>query len=304
MSYKPNAFMSKAARSVLCGDLVSRFGAKLISNVGPNSLRRNDVMTILLPSSDGTAPETTPSQLLVNRIEIAGQDMVEAKRWLIVGAGGFGREVFSWTSGQLRATQSNFPVGFLDDDPGSLDQFPTLKERWAGRISTYSPQPGDRLLMAIGDPRSKLAVGEMLKLRGAVFASFAHPTAVIAQDVRIGVGCIICPFAVVCCNVRLGDFVLMNIGSVAGHDSIIGDGCTLSPHSDVAGKVNLKRGVFLGCQTAVLPKTQIGEFARIGAGSVVINHVSPGVSMMGVPAKRISWLQDDADVDQPDSMAG
>ena len=261
-------------------------------------------MMIQLASSDGKTPRKMPDRLQVCPIDIAGQNMVEAERWLIVGAGGFGREVFSWTFGQLRATQSDFPVGFLDDDPDSLSQFPTLKERWVGQISTYSPQSGDRLLMAIGDPTSKLTVGEMLKLRGAVFASFVHPTAVIAQDVRIGVGCIICPFAVVCCNVRLGDFVSMNVGSVAGHDSIIGDGCTLSPHSDVAGKVNLKRGVFLGCQTAILPKTQIGEFARIGAGSVVINHVSPGVSMMGVPAKRISWLQDDADVDQPDSMAG
>ncbi len=260
-------------------------------------------MTLLTPGS-GTAPETMLNQLPDCRVEIAGENMVVADLLLMVGAGGFGREVFSWTSGLLRATQSNFPVGFLDDDPNSLDEFPTLKERWMGRISTYLPQSGDRLLMAVGDPASKLAVGEALKARGAVFASFVHPTAVIAQDVHLGFGCIICPLAVVCCNVRLGNFVSMNIGSVAGHDSIIGDGCTLSPHSDVAGKVTLKRGVFLGCQTAILPKMQIGEFARIGAGSVVINHVSPGVSMMGVPAKRISWLQHDSDVEQPDSMAG
>ena len=260
-------------------------------------------MTLLTPSN-GIASETMPNQLPVRRVEIAGQNMVEADRWLIVGAGGVGREVYSWTSGLLRATQSDFPVGFLDDDLNSLDQFPTLKERWTGRISTYSPRTGDRLLMAVGDPTSKLAVGEALAARGAVFASFVHPTAVIAHDVRIGFGCIICPFAVVCCNVRLGNFVSMNIGSVAGHDSIIGDGCTLSPHSDVAGKVTLNRGVFMGCHTAILPNTQVGEFARIGAGSVVINNVSPGVSMMGVPAKRISWLQHDSDVDQPESMAG
>jgi sugar O-acyltransferase (sialic acid O-acetyltransferase NeuD family) len=260
-------------------------------------------MTLLSPCH-GTAPETTPNLLTVRGVEVAGQDMAEVRRWLIVGAGGFGREVLSWTSGLLSTAQSSTPVGFLDDDPTSLDPFPDLKELWVGRTSTYSPQSGDRLLMAVGDPSSKLAVGEALKSRGAVFGSFVHPTAVIAHDVRIGVGCIICPFAVVCCNVRLGNFVSMNIGSVAGHDSIIGDGCTLSPHSDVAGNVNLQRGVFLGCQTAVLPKTQIGEFARIGAGSVVINHVSSGVSMMGVPAKRIGWMKHESDVDQPDSMAG
>ncbi len=237
-------------------------------------------------------------RLSVDRPDIAGQSIVQVERWLIVGAGGFGREIFSWTLGHLRSTGSGLHVGFLDDNPVALDEFPTLKKCWAGRISDYSPEPGDRLLMAIGDPSTKLAVGDMLVARGAAFASFVHPTAVLAHDVKIGAGCIICPFAVACCNVRLGDFVSMNVGSLAGHDSIIGDGCTLSPHSDAAGQVELERGVFLGCQTVILPKTRIGQFSRIGAGSVVINHVRAHSSMMGVPAKRISWLKGDDDDDE------
>lgn len=217
----------------------------------------------------------------------------QAERWLIVGAGGFGREVYSWTFGRLWSTNADVNVGFLDDNSEALDSFPRLKSCWSGRISDYAPRSGDRLLMAIGDPSAKLTVGKMLQSRGAVFASFVHPSAIIAQDVQIGTGCVICPFAVACCNVRLGDFVLMNVGSLAGHDSVIGDGCSLSPHSDVAGQVQLERGVFLGCQTVIVPKTRVGEFSRIGAGSVVISNVRPNVSMMGVPAKRINWLKDD-----------
>ena len=85
----------------------------------------------------------------------------------------------------------------------------------------------------------------------------------------------------------------MNVGALVGHDSVVGDGCSLSPHSDVAGQVELERGVFLGCQTVIVPRMRVGEFSRIGAGSVVISHVRAGVSMMGVPAKRINWVKDD-----------
>jgi|GEM_PF-138426 len=226
---------------------------------------------------------------------VAVDSLTTVERWLIVGAGGFGREVYSWTLGQLHAAGANQRVGFLDDDATVLDRFPELKRLWVGRIADYEPQSGDRLLMAIGDPLAKLAVAEQLTARGARFASYIHPTAVLASDVHVGTGSIICPSVVICCNVRLGDFVLMNVGSLAGHDSTIGDGCTLSPHADVAGQVVLERGVFLGCHAVILPKIHVGEFSRIGAGSVIISQVKPHVTMMGVPAKRINWLQKDDD---------
>jgi len=246
----------------------------------------------MMDANPDNQQETVPSGFMVDARSPASVDC-QAERWLIVGAGGFGREVYSWTYGRLGSTASNVDVGFLDDNAHALDSFPRLKCHWSGRISDYTPCAGDRLLMAIGDPSTKLTVGRTLQSRGAVFATFVHPSAIIAQDVEIGAGCVICPFAVACCNVRLGDFVMMNVGALVGHDSIVGDGCSLSPHSDVAGQVELERGVFLGCQTVIVPRMRVGEFSRIGAGSVVISHVRAGVSMMGVPAKRINWVKDD-----------
>jgi len=253
-------------------------------------------MTFRLYSGDSNVFET---QQLAYRCPTAEHpdlmpfEPTEIERWLIVGGGGFGREVYHWTLGHLHSGDHGGSVGFLDDNQHCLDTFPDLVSLWRGRISEYSPQPGDRLLMAIADPAVKLKVGEHLIARGALFASFAHPKAIISPDTLIGVGCILCPFSVVCCNVRVGNFVSMNIGALVGHDSIVGDGGTLSPHSDVAGQVELERGVFLGCQTVILPKTKVGEFARVGAGSVVISNVRSHSTMMGVPAKRISWNKTD-----------
>lgn len=230
-------------------------------------------------------------QQTIRRLNVEGRviDELNVRRWLIVGAGGFGREVYSWTLGQLHSNEQRIPVGFLDDNPDCFDRFPQLKHLWVQRIADYSPQTGDRLLMAIADPNAKLSTGKLLADRGASFVSYIHPTAVLADDIRMGLGCILCPLSVVCCNAQLGDFVSMNVGSLAGHDSEIEAGCTLSPHANVAGQVKLERGVFLGCHSVILPKVHVGEFARIGAGSTVISHVRSHSTMMGVPATRVSW---------------
>lgn len=221
--------------------------------------------------------------------EVAGQCFVQAERWVIVGGGGFGREVYSWTMSELHSSGNGTPVGFLDENPDCFDDFPRLKSLWLGPVSSYVPQSGDRLLMAIADPRAKLAVGSSLLERGSVFASFVHPTVVISQDVKIGAGCVLCPFATVSCNVQISDFVSINVGSVIGHDSIIESGCTLSPNSNISGQVHLERGVFTGCQSVIFPKTRVGEFCRIGAGSVIVGHVRPNSTMMGSPAMHVKW---------------
>ena len=215
----------------------------------------------------------------------------QAERWLIVGAGGFGREIYYWTLGQLQSSGQNFPVGFLDDNPDCLQGFPSLASYWVDRIADFAPRPGDRLLMAIADPTVKLQIGQRLIERGATFATYIHPKAVVTADAKIGRGCIICPMSVICCNVQIGDFVSLNLGTVVGHDSIVSDGCTLSPNANLSGQSVLERGVFVGCQAVILPKVHVGEFARIGAGSSVIGHVRSHSTMLGVPAKRVSWTK-------------
>ena len=129
-----------------------------------------------------------------NLIDLTSE--VGVSRWLIVGAGGFGREVYSWTQAQIHKSRPGITIEFLDDNPDCLSKFPALQSHLAGSIQEYVPSPGDRLLMAIADPPAKLDTGSELLSRGAQFASYVHPTAILSEDCTIGVGSIICPFAV------------------------------------------------------------------------------------------------------------
>ena len=211
------------------------------------------------------------------------------KRLLIVGAGGFGREVLLWAADASKYQSEWSIAGFLCDDLNALDNY-DYDIPIVGGIQDYIPHDEDLLVMAIADTRNKLDLANKLEERGAKFITLIHPTVIVAKNAKIGRGCVFCPLSSVSCDTNVGNFVTVNTRSGIGHDSKIDDGCTLSSHVDLGGYVQMGRGVFVGSSANILPKTKIGDFATIGAGSVVLRSVKSGVTVFGVPAKTI-WEQ-------------
>ncbi|MFC1453932.1 acetyltransferase [Verrucomicrobiota bacterium] len=209
------------------------------------------------------------------------------KRLLIIGAGGFGREVLRWAL-DLPSVSRDWEVGgFLDANPKALAGYVCPYPVLADPI-TYRPETTDRFVCAIGKPSAKMALCNALNKRGAEFISLIHPTAIIGDQCTIGKGCIICPGVVITTDVSIGNFVTINLHSTIGHDAVIGDGCTLSAHVDITGFASLGQCVFLGSHASILPSAKVGNFAVVGAGSVVLKRVKPGVTVMGVPTKQIA----------------
>lgn len=209
------------------------------------------------------------------------------KRLIIIGAGGFGREVLQWAL-DCEKVQNEWKVtGFLDDNFAALDgydcSFPIL-----GDTSSYQIDNNDRFICAVGNPTIKLKLCTSLKDRGGIFTTLIHPSAYVGDRCVLGIGCILSYGALLTTDVKLGNFVTINVYTTVGHDVIIDDGCTLSAHCDVTGFARLERGVFLGTHASILPGGKIGEQAVVGAGSVVLRKVPAGATVMGVPAKQIA----------------
>lgn len=209
------------------------------------------------------------------------------KSLYIVGAGGFGREVFCWLQHMPEWCMEWKFMGFLDaKGPAALQpyKFPAAV---VGDPATFQPESGDQFIMAIADPATRLKIARELRIRGASFPTVKHPTVTIGLECFFGSGCVICPGAVINTNVVMGDFVIVNSQTTIGHDAVVGEGTTLNGHVDITGGVILGEGVFVGSHASILPGAKVGAYARVGAGSVVLRKVGAGTTVMGVPAKQI-----------------
>ena len=210
--------------------------------------------------------------------------MINWASMIIVGAGGFGNEVFEYArdaSGLL----DNFRIkGFLDDD---LSLRGPLPAPLLGTPGAYQPELADRFVVSVGDSGARERIVHDLAGRGGRFISLVHPTAYVASTASIGAGCIVAPFCALGDNARLGDHVIMTWYASAGHGTVIGSFSMLSPHAVVNGGATLDRGVFLGTHASINPLVKIGAWTKVAAGSVVYESVSVGCLASGNPATAL-----------------
>ncbi len=146
------------------------------------------------------------------------------KKLIIVGAGGFGREILKYAQDVRKQTNDFEIAGFIDDNPDALNEY-NYDIRIIGNIRNYEPKVNDIFVLGIESPQGKLEISSILLEKGANFFSLIHPTAEIGNNVTIGRGCVLCPHSGISCDVRVGDFVTLNAHAAIGHDVIISDGC-------------------------------------------------------------------------------
>jgi acetyltransferase-like isoleucine patch superfamily enzyme len=111
------------------------------------------------------------------------------RKLLIVGAGGFAREV----QGYIEDDNPLFLFkGFLDDRSNLLEKTPR-SPGIIGSPDTYIPESDEVFMAAIGDPRARERYTRHLRELGVDFATVIHPLAHVSRRAAIGTGCIIAP---------------------------------------------------------------------------------------------------------------
>jgi len=220
----------------------------------------------------------------------SGRRSDQMNRLVLAGAGGFGREIFSWAHEATDDGRSWGDIVFIDDNPDALGAVAFPARRIAS-IADYLPAEADRVVITVGIPQTKRRISEMLGALGARFQTLRHPSAIVGATSEIGEGCILCPGVVVTANARIGRCVALNVHSTVGHDAVVSEYSTLSGHADVTGGAVLEAGVFMGSHAAVAPGVRVGAYALIGAGTVAFHDVEPGATIVGVPGRNIGVFQ-------------
>ena len=209
------------------------------------------------------------------------------KNLIIVGAGGFGREIANAAEDAVGYGSTFVLKGFLDRNPAALEGFdgypPIL-----GDCETYAPQPDDVFFIALGNLGLRRKNAELLAAKGAKFQTLVHRTASLGRNVTVGEGSYIAHNAVLTADITVGRHVCVFHGSVIGHDGRVGDFSHVSSLVFFGGGVTVGDGVTVHPGVRVAPFKRLGDGATVGIGSVVLSNVRAGMTVFGNPAQDIS----------------
>ncbi|MEZ0232283.1 MAG: NeuD/PglB/VioB family sugar acetyltransferase [Methylophilaceae bacterium] len=204
---------------------------------------------------------------------------------LIIGAGGFGRNIL-WMLRSDAAYKKDWDIkGFLDNRTNAegLPDVPLL-----GDPLTYQVEIGDIFINALGSPSARRHYTAPLLAQEADFF-IARKNLQLGDRTTIGRGSIFDDNVSISVDSKIGEFVTILGTTIIGHDVKIGNYCHISNFVFIGGGAVIGNDVVIHPHATILPNIKIGNGAIIGAGSVVIGNVPDGVTVFGNPAKRFEF---------------
>ena len=212
------------------------------------------------------------------------------KHLLIIGARGWGREVYAGAIGTKAYRDGEYDVkGFLDS---KADAFDGLKGNFPPIICApedYEIQPDDVFFVAMGDPKWRKHYAELMEQKGAKFISVICDGSYVNPTATIGEGAFIAGWTSVSDNVKIGKHVMIHPFCDLGHDTQIGDYASIEAYCFFGGYSEMGSESIMHVRSHLLPHKKVGNKAVVGASSVVIRNVPDGQHVLGNPAKKIEY---------------
>jgi len=204
----------------------------------------------------------------------------------IFGAGGMAKEAFFFAKDlhlkvgaffDYRAREPLYGVDVLDEEDFNPEEFLAV--------------------IAIGKPTIRSRIASRLSERHATFMTLIHPSVVIygRDTVTIGDGGFLCPGCLLTCDISLGKFCQLNLGTTICHGTQAGDYFTTAPGVNISGNVKIGNNVHLGTNCSVIHEVTITDNVTIGAGACVVDDILESGTYAGTPARYIHEWTPSAD---------
>ena len=209
----------------------------------------------------------------------------DKERLIIIGGGSLAMELANWIIHSNIYKNIYRRLFFIDDKINNDLYINKIKIQYLGKIESIYPKDNDKFFLGIADPNIKSKVVKALDAKKVNFCSFVHPTAIIAENTKLGRGCLLFPYSICSFNSKLSEFITVNIHTAIGHDVFINSFTTISSFVDLAGKVEIGKNVFIGSGARCLPSVKVGNYCKIGAGATVSYSLPEGKTAYTIPAK-------------------
>lgn len=208
----------------------------------------------------------------------------------IIGAGGFGREV-KFLIDRINLKHPTYEIiGFYDDNtnlPDVIHGIPFL-----GSIEDLiAREEPISLALGIGIPAVKRKIVSRLNsCNHFKYPALLDPSVVVSNDnVTIGDGSVVCAGVIITCNIKIENFVTLNLSCTVGHDTIIRSFASFMPSVNISGEVLIEEAVYIGTGAKIINQLEIGSDTVVGAGAVVSKSLPEKCTAVGIPAKPIKF---------------
>ena len=158
----------------------------------------------------------------------------------------------------------------------------------AKRISKYRCRANDVgfVNLITGNMVDRYETSKEIAASGGHLINFIHSSVELTMSLW-GRGNYVQEGVIVQAGVIIGDNSSMHIGTLIGHESIIGNTVFIAHGVSVSGCCEIGDGTFIGTNATILPRIKIGKWVVVGAGSVVTHNVPDYAVVVGNPARII-----------------
>lgn len=197
------------------------------------------------------------------------------KKVIIIGAGGHGK-----VAADIVRLSGDEVVGFLDDKPPeNLAGFNVI-----GNTSDIGKWSDCMYFAAIGNA----VIRKKIMSNNVLWYTAIHPTAVVADDVKIGEGTLFAANSVVNSGADIGKGCIINTAATVDHDCILEDFVHISPGAHLSGSVNVGAETWIGVGACIVNNIEICGGCIIGAGAAVIKNIGVAGTYVGVPTEKVN----------------
>lgn len=132
---------------------------------------------------------------------------------------------------------------------------------------------------------------------------FSHIMAncTIGKNCNIGQNVVVSPLVILGNNVKVQNNVSIYSGVICEDDVFLGPSMVFTNVTNPRSAVNrkgqyektlVKIGASIGANATIVCGNEIGQYAFIGAGTVVIKQVKPYALIVGNPGKQVGWMSE------------
>lgn len=208
---------------------------------------------------------------------------------VIIGAGGFGREV-QWLIERINEKQNKENgepawniIGYIDDgvEVGTEINGHTALSGCDYLIHQMTPLA---VACAIGASKTRRKVIDRIRVSQHLsFSNLIDPSVRLSDRVEFGEGNLICAGSILTVNIKIGDFCIFNLDCTVGHDDVLFSFVTVYPG------VNVGECAELGTGVQIIQGKRIEAGTIVGAGAVVVKDLPDEYTAVGAPCKPIKF---------------